>query len=63
MQVELPAPLPAAEMVERRARFTARLYHLLDEQRIDVVIADARQPDARPVVVVARHQGIELARA
>ena len=53
----------ATDAVDRRTRFTARLYRLLEEQRIDVVMAQAAQPDARPVVVVARQQGIELARA
>lgn len=60
--VEWPGPMAAADAVDRRTRFTARLYRLLDEQRIDVVMAQAAQPDARPVVEVARQQGIELAR-
>lgn len=50
-------------MVDRRTRFTARLYRLLDEQRIDVVVTDPTQHDARAVVESARRQGIELARA
>ena len=61
--VELPDPLPADEVVDRRTRFTARLYRLLDEQRIDVVVTDPKQHDARAVVESARRQGIELARA
>jgi predicted nucleotidyltransferase len=61
--VELPDTLPADEVVDRRTRFTARLYRLLDERRIDVVVADATQRDARAVVDTARRQGIELARA
>jgi len=61
--VELPDPLPADEVVDRRTRLTARLYRLLDERRIDVLITDAMQQDARAVVEAARQQGIELARA
>ena len=61
--VELPGPLPAEELVDRRTRFTARLYRLLDERRIDVVMADAARPDPRAVVEVARRHGIELVRA
>jgi predicted nucleotidyltransferase len=61
--VELPRPLTPADLVDRRTRFTARLYRLLDERRIDVVVADAARHDARAVVEVARRQGIELARA
>lgn len=61
--VELPAPLPAAELVRRRGCFTARLYRLLEEQRIDVVMAQHAQADDRPVVAAARRQGVELARA
>ncbi|WP_157267514.1 nucleotidyltransferase domain-containing protein [Azohydromonas aeria] len=60
--VELPAALPAADQVARRSRFIARLYRLLDEQRIDVVMADP-QGDERPVLAAARRQGVELARA
>ena len=39
--LELPEPLTADEIVDRRTRFTApaRLYRLLEERRIDVVMA------------------------
>ena len=60
--VELPAPLSADDTVNRRTRFTARLYRLLEERRIDVVMTQHGQPDPRAVVAVARRQGVELAR-
>jgi predicted nucleotidyltransferase len=60
--VELPEPLSADEVVDRRTRFTARLYRLLEERRIDVVMTQRQRPDRRPVVAAARQQGIELAR-
>ncbi len=38
--IDLPAPLLSADdTVERRTRFTARLYRLLEERRIDVVMS------------------------
>ena len=66
--VELPRPLPAEEIVERRTRFAARLYRRLGEQRIDIVVTvtgdDSSGPrDTRAVVAAARQHGIELARA
>ena len=59
--IELPAQLPVDELVARRSRFTARLYRLLDEQRIDVLVTDPVTPDERAVVAAARRHGIELA--
>ena len=66
--IEFPQPLPAEELVARRTRFAARLYRVLGEQRIDIVMtvsagADPRSPDLRPVVAAALQHGIELARA
>ena len=66
--VELPRPLPAEEIVERRTRFAARLYRRLGEQRIDIVVAvtgddSSGHRDTRAVVAAARQHGIELARA
>ena len=58
--VEPPRPLPPEELVERRTRFTARLYRLLEERRIDVVVTAGREPDERPVVRAAREQGLAL---
>lgn len=60
--VELPGPLSADDTVGRRTRFTARLYRLLEERRIDVVMAQQGRSDGRAVVTAARQQGIELAR-
>lgn len=59
--VELPAAMSADEQVSRRSLFTARLYRLLDEQRIDVLMVDPLQPDTRSVVTSARRQGVQLA--
>jgi predicted nucleotidyltransferase len=55
------APEPA-DWVARRQRFVARLYRLLDERRIDVVLdtnTDAA-PLAAPVLSAARRQAVEL---
>ncbi|HMO45595.1 MAG TPA: nucleotidyltransferase domain-containing protein [Rubrivivax sp.] len=60
--VELPEPLSADDVVDRRTRFTARLYRLLEERRIDVVMTQQGSQDRRAVVMAARQQGIELAR-
>ncbi|MES2229732.1 MAG: nucleotidyltransferase domain-containing protein [Pseudomonadota bacterium] len=60
--VELPGPLSADDTVDRRTRFTARLYRLLEERRIDVVMTQQGRRDRRAVVTAARQQGIELAR-
>jgi predicted nucleotidyltransferase len=58
--VELPTSLAADEVVRRRSRFTSRLYRLLEEQRIDVLVVAANQDDPRPVAQAARQQGVEL---
>jgi predicted nucleotidyltransferase len=42
------------EIVERRTRFIAMLYRLIEEQRIDVIIAPTAVPDSRSVVDHAR---------
>jgi len=60
--VELPGPLSADDTVDRRSRFTARLYRLLEERRIDVVMTQQGSQDRRAVVTAARQQGIELTR-
>ncbi|PXW97059.1 hypothetical protein C7444_105158 [Sphaerotilus hippei] len=60
--VELPQALSAADMVQRRTRFSARLYRLLGEQRIDVVMTPAAGGDpVSPVVRSARETGVPLA--
>ena len=61
--VELPEELVASEVVERRTRFAARLYRLLDEQRIDVLMAGPQDRADRAVLVEARRHGVELARS
>ena len=60
--VELPEPLSADDVVNRRTRFTARLYRLLEGRRIDVVMTQQGSQDRRAVVAAARQQGVELAR-
>jgi len=55
--VETPSPLEPKALVDRRNRFIARLYRLLGEQRIDVLVVPASVPDDRPIVRAARRQG------
>lgn len=59
--VEVPEAMPPAELVRRHTRFVSRIYRLLDEQRIDVVIATRNQQDPREVVATARREGFEVA--
>lgn len=58
--VELPAPLEAAELVARRQDFVARLYRLLGERRIDVVLASPAVGAVPAVVQSARRQSVPL---
>ncbi|MDZ7592159.1 MAG: nucleotidyltransferase domain-containing protein [Rubrivivax sp.] len=60
--VETPLPMPAAEWVARRQAFVARLYRLLGERRIDVVVSSPAVAVTPPVVASARSQAIELVR-
>lgn len=60
--VESRNELPAAQTVAQRTAFAARLYRLLGERRIDIVMTTAGRPDQRPVVDAARRDGIELIR-
>ena len=60
--VETPLPMPAAELVARRQAFVARLYRLLGERRIDVVVSSPSAADTPPVVASARRQAVELVR-
>lgn len=56
-----PADEPgAAEWVAQRGAFIARLYALIGERRIDVVLARRGTDDGRPVVASARRRAIEL---
>lgn len=60
--VETIGELTAAEWIDRRSRFAARVYRLLDEQHIDILTTPLGVPDPRGVVQTARLQGIELVR-
>jgi len=60
--VETPKALSPRELVECRSRFVARLYRLIGEQRIDVLVVAADAADDRPVIAVARREGRLLAR-
>lgn len=60
--VETPRSMSPEEQVKRRTRFVARIWRMLEEQRIDVVITAGDEPDPRPVVVAAKRTGILLAR-
>lgn len=55
--VEPASPLPANELISKRTRFISKLYRLIGEQRIDVLIAPSGQNDERPVVTSARKHG------
>jgi hypothetical protein len=53
------APLPA-DWVARRQRFVARLYRLLDERRIDVVLDAGSAVFASPAAASAKQRTVEL---
>ncbi len=59
---ESPAAMPAAELVRRRSHFVSCIYRLLEEQRIDVVMATQNEQDLRDVVAAARREGQLVAR-
>ena len=58
--IEMPALRSAADMVAVRSRFTAHLYRLLGERRIDVLIAAPQFSGPQSVIASARQQAIEL---
>ena len=58
--VEPPAPLDARAQVQLRSSLAARLYRLLGERRIDILVAAAAEPSDRLVLAEARRQAIEL---
>ena len=58
--VEPPVPLDALAQVQLRTRLAARLYRLLGERRIDILVAAASEPSNRLVLAEARRQAIEL---
>lgn len=53
------APAPA-DWVARRQRFVARLYRLLEERRIDVVLDADAALDSPAASAAARQQAVEL---
>ncbi len=60
--VEAPGPLDASQQVALRTKLSARMYRLMGERRIDIVMVAADAPDDRLVVAEARRQAIELVR-
>jgi len=60
--IEPPAPLSPRDQVAMRNGFLARLYRLLGEQKIDVLIVPADAPDERPVIQTARREGRVITR-
>jgi predicted nucleotidyltransferase len=59
--VEPPFAPGAEEQVTQRTHFVARLYRLMGERRIDVLMVPAFERDTRPVVQAARRDGQLLA--
>lgn len=53
-------PMHATEWVARRGAFIARLYALIGERRIDVVLAPQGSGEELPVVSSARRQAVPL---
>lgn len=60
--IEPPTQLTPGDLVATRNAFLARLYRVLGEQKIDVLIAPASEPDDRPVVRTARRDGRLIAK-
>lgn len=60
--VEPPTPLSASALVQLRTCLAARMYRLMGERRIDILVAAASEPSDRLVLVEARRYGIELVR-
>ena len=60
--VEPPTPVNALLAADLSRRLAARLYRLIGERRIDIVVAAASEADDRLIVREARRQAIELAR-
>ncbi len=58
--VEPPAPVDTSEESALRSRLTVRLYRLIGERRIDIVVAPAGVADDRLVIAEARRHAIEL---
>ena len=60
--VEAPAPVSAQQAVALSSQLAARLYRLMGERHIDILVAPADEPDDRLVVAEARRDGLELVR-
>ena len=60
--VEAPAPVSAQQSVALSTQLAARLYRLMGERRIDILVATADEPDDRLVVSEARRDGLEMVR-
>jgi uncharacterized protein len=60
--LEPPAALSPAAIVDLRTRLASRLYRLMGERRIDILVSPHGVVDDRPVVAAARRQAVELVR-
>ena len=60
--VEAPAPVSAQQAVALSSQLAARLYRLMGERHIDILVASADEPDDRLVVAEARRHGLEMVR-
>ena len=60
--VEPPAPVSAQQAVALSTQLAARVYRLMGERHIDILVAPADEPDDRWVVAEARRDGLELVR-
>ncbi len=49
-------------MVRLRTRLAARIYRLIGERRIDILLATPEATDNRLIVAEARRQAVELVR-
>jgi predicted nucleotidyltransferase len=58
--VQPPMAPEASDGVARRHRLVARLYRLLQERRIDVVLDSPTPGPAQPFAEAARRQAVEL---
>ena len=60
--IEPRVALDPAEQVRLRTRLAARLYRLIGERRIDILLAAPGLDDDRLIVSEARRQAVELVR-
>ncbi len=58
--VEAGTALDATEQVRLRTRLAARLYRLIGERRIDIVVTAPGSDDDRLILAEARRQAVEL---